>query len=497
MTVSRRDVIGALVSPLLLSRAEAQVTPELFQFRPEIEPLVRLIERTPREKCAEMAVEQLRSGVSYRQMLAALFLAGVRNVNPRPPGFALHCVFIIHSAHLIGMEAPPDSRLLPLFYALDNFKAAQARDAGQQAGDYVMKPITGSLPAPEKAVAELAAALEAWDGERAERATTVLARHGLASDAFAALWRYGARDYRNIGHKAIYVANAQRTLQTIGWQHAEPVLRSLVQSLADFGPKQQVNGYAFDDQCYSANSKLVKDSFAKLPSEWTSREATGTLDALETIRKAKPDEACAEISARLVQGKTNAGAVWDAAHLAAAELRMRTVSNAIVGLHAVSSVNALHHAYLSAPDSQTRFLLLLQAAGWMGQFRSFAGARENALRVFSITDLEPSAKDAPIEEIFASVPAKADTAASQILRLAADPQSRRTYLAAALRSTAAKADEVHYYKYLAALMEDSALVQQRWQPHLIAATAYYLKGSNDAEPAATKRAREALKSLPA
>ena len=123
MTISRRDLFhgltGALVAPLLLSRADAQVTPDVMKFRPEIEPLVALIERTPRDKCAEMAVEQLRSGVSYRQFLAALFLAGIRNINPRPPGFALHCVFVIHSAHLISLEAPADSRLLPLFYALD------------------------------------------------------------------------------------------------------------------------------------------------------------------------------------------------------------------------------------------------------------------------------------------------------------------------------------------------------------------------------------------
>ena len=45
--------------------------------------------------------------------------------------------------------------------------------------------------------------------------------------------RYGARDFRDIGHKAIYVANAWRTLQTIGWQHAEPVLRSLAYALLD------------------------------------------------------------------------------------------------------------------------------------------------------------------------------------------------------------------------------------------------------------------------
>ncbi len=38
------------------------------------------------------------------------------------------------------------------------------------------------------------------------------------------MWEYGARDFRNIGHKAIYAANAWRTLQAIGWRHAEPVL---------------------------------------------------------------------------------------------------------------------------------------------------------------------------------------------------------------------------------------------------------------------------------
>ena len=39
------------------SQAEARVTPDIVQLRPEIEPLVRLIERTPqnpREKCVEM-----------------------------------------------------------------------------------------------------------------------------------------------------------------------------------------------------------------------------------------------------------------------------------------------------------------------------------------------------------------------------------------------------------------------------------------------------------
>ncbi len=512
MTLSRREIFqgltGALAAPLLLSRADAEITPEVMKFRPEIEPLVALIERTPRDKCAEMVVEQLRSGTSYRQFLAALFLAGIRNINPRPPGFALHCVFVIHSAHLISLEAPADSRLLPLFYTLDDFKVSQERDARQPSGDYTMREIRGPFPAPERAAAELSGAMDAWDGERAERAAVTLARHRSAGEVFSMLWRYGSRDYRNIGHKAIFVANACRTLHAIGWQHAEPVLRSLALALIDFGKQQQVNGYAFDDQCYGGNLKRLKETFPRLSDAWVAdrRDADSTRGILASIREATPEEACAEVAGRLAKGKTGAGTVWDAVHLAAAELRMRAQgSTALVGIHAVTSANALHYAYLAAPDAQDRFLLLLQAVGWMGQFRKWAETRQDGLRPLSITDMDPSGDAAPsdrsladtIAETFAGIPSKLDASAARVFRLARDLPARQAFLAEALRLTAAKANEVHYYKYLAALIEDLPLVSPDWQPHLLAATVFYVKGSSDPEPAPMKRAREALRSLAA
>ncbi|MEX2260745.1 MAG: hypothetical protein WD696_02275 [Bryobacteraceae bacterium] len=504
MPISRRDLFqgfatGALAAPLRLSRADAQVTPGMMQFAPEIEPLVGLLEHTPRDRCAAMVVEQLRNGVSYRRLLAALFLAGIRNINPRPPGFALHCVFVIHSAHLIGLEAPADSRLLPLFYALDNFKSAQERDARQQSGDYTMRPISGPLPAPGLAAAEFSHAMEAWDQERAERAVVSLARHRSAAEIFGMLWRHGARDYRNIGHKAIFVANACRTLHAIGWQHSEPVLRSLTLSLLDFGRERQVNGYAFDDQCYAANLKRLKETFPRLNDAWVAApaDAAATRSILETMRQSTPDEACADVAGRLAKGKTGAGTVWDAVHLAAAELSMRARASAvIVGIHSVSAADALHYSYLAASDPETRFLLLLQAVGWMVQFRTWAEAREDNLRSFAITDLEPSTGEAGgVAEIFAEVPEKRDAAAAHVFRLAQNIPDRQAFLTAALRLTLAKADEVHYYKYLAALIEDIPLVSANWQPHLLAATVYYGKGSNDADSATMKRAREALRSL--
>ena len=493
---------GTLASPLLIGREEAEVTPGLMKFRPEIEPLVALLERTPRDRCAEIVVDQLRQGVSYRQLMAALFLAGIRNVNPRPPGFALHCVFVIHSAHIISLEAPADLRLLPLFYALDNFKSAQERDAVQTSGDYTMRPISGTLPTASRAAAEFATAMESWDPERAERAAVSLARHRSSSEVFEMLWRYGARDYRNIGHKAIFVANAHRTLNAIGWQHAEPVLRSLVLALLDFGKQQNMNGYAFEDQCYGRNLQRLKEALPRLDESWIDdrTDPAGTRGLLGVMRQSTPDEACAEVIAQFAKGKMTAATAWDAVHLTAAELRMRARSGAaIVGVHAVTAANALHHAYLVMSEPQDRLLLLLQAVGWMGQFRKWAETREDNLRQFPINDLEPTndsvSPDRALSEALAEVPSNLDASAARVLRLGRDLTGRQAFLAAALRLTLGKADEVHYYKYLAAMIEDCPLLSPDWQPHFLAATVYYLKGSSDPEPAQMKRAREALRVL--
>ncbi len=412
-----------------------------------------------------MAVEQLRRGVSYRQFMAALFLAGIRNVNPRPPGFALHCVFVIHAAHLLGLEAPADLRLLPLFYALDDFKAAQERDAKAVGGDYTMRAFRGPVPDANRAAAELSAAMEAWDTERGERAIVSLARNRTATEVFALLWQYGARDYRNIGHKAIFVANACRTLQTIGWQHAEPVLRSVTLALLDFGREQKMNGYAYEDQCYAGNLKRM-EAFTRLDANWTSdhADAAATRKVLAAIRESSPDEACTGTVNRILKDKVSAATVWDAVHLAAAELRMRAAGGAaLASVHAVTSANALHYAYSTASDQRTRFLLTLQGVGWMTQFRVAAGARPENLRAFAITDLDTGPKPPSLTD--------------------------------AIRYTVSKVNEVHYYKYLGALIEDIPLMSAEWQPHLLAAVPYYTKTAADSEPPAMKRAREALRSL--
>lgn len=157
-------------------------------------------------------------------------------------------------------------------------------------------------------------------------------------------------------------------------------------------------------------------------------------------------------------------------------LRPGAQGSALAGIHAVTSANALHYAWSNAADPRERLLLVLQAVGWMGQFRKSMEARPETMRPLVITDLNPAADDA----------------ASRVFGLGQDLPARRAYWADAMRQTLSKADEVHYYKYLAALIEDIPLAGAEWQPHLLAATVYYTKGAGDPEPLWMKRAREAL-----
>ena len=58
-----------------------------------------------------------------------------------------------------------------------------------------------------------------WDPAAADAAIAGFSRSAGANEMFELFSKFGARDFRHIGHKAIYVANSWRALNTIGWQH--------------------------------------------------------------------------------------------------------------------------------------------------------------------------------------------------------------------------------------------------------------------------------------
>ena len=485
--------IGAL-SPR--GRSEAQVTPDLVRFTPDVEPIVRRIEETPREKCFDMMVEELRRGLPYRNFLAALFLAGVRNVNPHPPGFKFHCVLAIHSANQMSLDASSEDRLLPLFWALDQFKKSQAEDVEQ--GDFQMAALSGPLPSPEKAKEEFHAAMNAWDEERASRAVAAFVQSHGADEVIEAIWRYGARDFRSIGHKGIFVANSWRTLQTIGWRHAEPTMRSLVMALLDVGSARRRADGSLDDKDHLANVERAHKALPNLPASWTgsAQNEGATRDLLEAMRTGSVADACDQALTQLEAGKTQAQGVWDAAHLAAGELIMRQPG--ILGIHAVTSMNSLHYAFRTAADPQTRLLLLLHGVAWTGRFRQQMTSR-GKIGEAKITELPPAAVPGDEAESAAQVLARIgpDTAGAAALafELARRFPEPDAYEKLARRVLFRKGTDAHHYKYAAAIFEDFGLVSPAWRPHLLATSVYYLRGTNDPDSPVMKRAVEAVRKV--
>lgn len=476
---------------------DAQLTSDMVRLHPEVEPLVRIIEDTPRERAFEAVADQLRGGVPYRTFLAALYLAGIRNVNPQPPGFKFHCVFMIHAAHQLSLDGAVEDRLLPLFQALDYFKDSQQKDVKE--GDFQLRPVTGRLPVGEGVWREFHDAMDAWDEARADRAITALARSRGAQEIISGLWQYGARDYRNIGHKSIFVANTWRTLQTIGWQHAEPALRSLVLGLLDFGRNERVNEFAFEDQSWLPNLERVNAVGAEarfrqaVEDRTSSRDAT--LDLLAALREGSADDCCGKASAMLAKGSISGQAAWDAVHLAAGELMMRQPG--IYGIHTVTSSGGLRYAFEQAGSPKTRAMMLLQGIGWMSQFRHFMSTRRDGLNNADILEYSDTTrlKDAAASNAAISSRIGTDTGQAAVLAAAyavqhgADISEFRT---AVSKSVAHKKSDPHHYKYASAVLEDYRRVSPEWRPHMMATSVFYRPGDTSPNSTTAGRARALL-----
>jgi len=465
--------------------------PGKVQLSADIEPLVTLIEETPRDKLLEAVAARIRDNTPYQQLLTALMLAGVRGIRPRPVGFKFHAVLVVNSAHLASLAAPDADRWLPLFWSLDHFKSSQERNAKE--GNWVMPPPAEAQLPPEHLVkARFTEAMDNWDEDAADRAATSLARNASAIETIELFWRYGARDFRDIGHKAIYVANAWRTLQTIGWRHAEPVLRSLAFALLDHEGENPAKRDAEPDRAGRDNLRRV----AQIRAGWRQGKADPGIatDMLATLRTATAAEACDHVVA-LLNKEIAADSVWDGLFLTSGELLMRQPG--IVGLHCVTSINALHFGYQTAGSDETRRYLLLQAAAFLPHFRDAMTKRGPKLRDMRIDAMEKAdlkADGAPaIEEIFADASKDRTMAARKTLTLLeAKGASADALMTAARRLVFLKGNDSHDYKFSSAALEDFYHVAPRWRNHFLATSMFNLRGSGDRDNDLVKRIRAAL-----
>jgi hypothetical protein len=470
-----------------VSAAEAAMPPHVVRFSAEIEPLVRLLEETPRERLLEEIASRIHRGLSYREVLTALLLAGVRNIQPRPVGFKFHSVLVVNSAHLASLSSPDSDRWLPIFWALDYFKSAQAQNVRE--GDWTMAATDDAkVPSADKARKAFMEAMDNWDEPAADAAVTGLARMAGAQEIFEIFCRYGARDFREIGHKAIYVANSWRTLQVIGWQHAEPVSRSLAYALLDRGgDPNPAQADLAADRPWRHNQSAV----GKIQPDWLTGQpsSSASTELLQALRQASPEEASAKVTELLNRGVAPQS-IWDGIFDAAGELLMRRPG--ILSLHALTSTNALHYAFQNSANDETRRLLLLQNAAFLTLFRGGG----NDLKPLQLDELkaakEPGARSPTLEEIFADISHDRLVAARKTLVWLEQNPTPTEFITAARRLVFLKGNNAHDYKFSSAVLEDYQNVSPAWRGRYLAASVFNLRGSGDPDNELVKRTRAAL-----
>jgi len=477
--------LGFLLPPV--SAAEARLEPQLVRLHPEIEPLVRLLEDTPRERVLEEVALRLRRGLTYRELLAALLMAGVRNIEPRPVGFKFHAVLVINSAHLASLASPEADRWLPLFWAIDQFKRSQA--ANLREGGWRLGPVDEAAVAPShRARQAFIEAMDKWDEAAADAAMAGLARTAGANEIFELLCRYGVRDFHEIGHKQIYVSNSFRTLEAIGWQHAEPVLRSLAYALLDRAHAKQRPDTADLPPLDLFRGNL--EAFPKIRAGWLDGKPSSdaTAEMLQTLREASGAEAAAKVVEMLNRGVA-AQSIFDALFNGAGELLMRAPG--ILSLHATTFTNATHYAWLHAGEDETRRLLLLQNAAFLPLFRGgriAQGTRIDALEPLPTKLSGPAA----VEEVFGTLGHDRLAASRRMLSYLQETSDPKPLADAARRLIFLKGTDSHDYKYSSAVLEDYAWMTAPWRDRYLAASAFYLKGSDAPDNELVSRTRAAL-----
>lgn len=493
ISLSRRSAItlgGSLMASVglpSLRASEVSLPSGAVQFRPEIEPLVRLLEETPRERIMSAVAGEIRGGRSYRECLAALFLAAIRNVQPRPAvGFKFHSVLVVNSAHLASMASVDQDRWLPLFWAIDYFKRAQQQDVSE--GNWTMPAVDESrLPSAAKSQQELRSALENWDVDAADVAAASAARVLSAHQLFDLFAEFGSRDFRSIGHKAIYVAGAFRVLDVIGWEYSEPVMRSLAYALLNHSgdPNPAKSDLSVDRQGRENRSRAEA-----LRIDWVS----GRLDDpaaqsfIEAARSATPGDLCVH-TAKLVEDGVGVTSIFDGMFAAASELVMR--QPAIVPLHAMTTANAMHYLFQNVHDDSLRRWLLLQNAAFMGHFRESAEAR-GKLIPGKIDEIEATASAAELSDVFRRGESEGERTASGVLGYLTRGGDAVMLMRHARELVFHKGDDAHDYKYSSALLEDYYARSPHWRDRIMAAGSALLPDENAKDTGLANRVREAF-----
>ena len=478
--LNRRQAIWQLGATTagLIGGSHARAASAFLQTPADLEQFAERVRKEPAANTLPFVAEQIKQGASWQELLAAVFLAGARDIRPRPHGI-LHTVMMVESTFQLADAAttPRDAWQLVLFN-LQDFKSSQVRDSRED-NDYRMQAIAvdRSLTAAD-AKQQFVAAMQTFDSKRAEHAVVQLLPHVSRTEFFELFRPFSTRCYAFIGHKVIYAAHVERVLQRIGWQYAEPALRSLV--LASLVGR--------DTKSFDAVRKLTKT----VPEAWLTQSGGDGQALFDELRACRANDAAALVSQHVQRGLDSSRA-WDAiirlGSLVFQRRPGRRASDgrtALLPVHALTVPNAMRSSFLRSRDADTKKLLLLQAAAWTVALRDDLVRMVN-LSMHAKQRIDARQEPESLDDAFA---ASSPSALRALLRRdERDLAESCQRLRAALVRTGS---EHHQYKYAAAMFEESQRVEESLRPTLVAAAVDYLANHQDRETAFHRAANTML-----
>jgi hypothetical protein len=314
-------------------------------------------------------------------------------------------------------------------------------------------------------------------------------------EIFSLLFAYGARDLRDIGHKAITVANAHALIGFLDSSQREAILRSTVAALQNSDTDANPGAHDLEpDRPWRINQKRLRE----IPADWKQgrNDPAARSQLRSELRSAlyrESEEQAGGAIVTMLRSGLSPDAIWQVLFNTAAELVM--TQPGILTVHAQTTANALYYAYRICRDEPTQQMLLLQCAAFIAMFRQFtAGAADFQLDALQPAEPHGSGIDA-IEEIYSEVSAgRRSLAAGKALgylQTGGDPQA---LIGVARHHVVYHADEAHDYKFAEAVFENYASLEDaQWRRRYLSAGMAYFKAPAQQPGAVVQETLEALR----
>ncbi|HJZ57163.1 MAG TPA: hypothetical protein VKE74_19490 [Gemmataceae bacterium] len=373
MTHSRRDFLADVGKGMLAAglgtglATELGLCPALAGDEPKeltfghLEPLVALLQDTPKDKLLPVLVDKLNAGTDLKRLTAAAAFANARTFGGENY-FGFHIFMALAPAYQMATELPRERQPLPLLKVLYRNAHYTAEVGGRK--NEVLRPMTPADAGTPEAVHK---AVNAGDRVAAEKALAAVGRQSPEDALDAAL--LGVEDNHDV-HTVVLPWRAYAMLDVVGRDHAVTLLRQSVRQTA----KQCADSKAREAQMATIRA-IVPNLLEKhrLPKPEAGHRAgdDAWVEKLCAAILAGPMEAAGEAVAVALEEGFSPAHIGEAISLAANQLVLRQVENwegrgygkrthgDSPGVHASDATNAWRNIVrVSSPRNRAAGLIL-------------------------------------------------------------------------------------------------------------------------------------------